>query len=671
MSIERIRFRGVTRFRDEVDIDLSGKRGLISFVGKNGSGKTTILECSGPGIFYREFPYRDPSTLPASFSEEGGFLETTFQIEDKTYVARVDVDKNGSQNAFLERDGISMTTGNVTPYKDEMLKIIGPSCSFYASVFGVQGGSGRFSSLKVSDRKEIFRFYLGLDRLEKLRKIASDSLKALDANKVVEIERKIQELNVECESDEKDLEELKKVILDVGRALPKEERRQNDLDRLQGFVALKQAYDRALEDVIDAEEELGVQRTSLPVESQDEEPDVAPLRIRVKEVKDIQADGKTKERELDRLEMDLKRVRERRNRAEEDAEIIRIVPCNAEGKFATCEFLVKAITARNSLSEIDSEYCRVESSLKKKKSTLEELLRGVPSLERIESELREVEEARERWLNQRRDLKDAEKNIAFAEESLREAETRAKTLRKDLPRDLPENLPGKQEIEEAHETVRKLREKKEENVREVGAKEESIRRLRKQIKEYEDDLRTERKNVQDIDPLQLLVRALGPSGIQAYEIDLAGPRVSVLADDLLEACFGRRFSLEVQTQRDLKKKSGVAEDFEIIVHDSLRGGKRGIGGLSGGEKTIVDEALRTSLALFALERLPSSLRVLWRDELSSPLDEENRPRYVALLRRAMEMGGFEQVLYVTHDEVIANSADVVVRVEDDGEVIVQ
>ena len=47
----------------------------------------------------------------------------------------------------------------------------------------------------------------------------------------------------------------------------------------------------------------------------------------------------------------------------------------------------------------------------------------------------------------------------------------------------------------------------------------------------------------------LLERALGREGIQALEIDAAGPEVSQTCNELLQACYGPRFRVELRTIR--------------------------------------------------------------------------------------------------------------------------
>jgi ABC-type lipoprotein export system ATPase subunit len=80
---------------------------------------------------------------------------------------------------------------------------------------------------------------------------------------------------------------------------------------------------------------------------------------------------------------------------------------------------------------------------------------------------------------------------------------------------------------------------------------------------------------------------------------------------------------------------------------------------------VVEEALRAGILLFNNSRNQSfQIRTCWRDETTGALDPDNVPRYVAMLRRMHQLGGFVHTLFVTHSEAAAQLADTVIRVKD-------
>jgi exonuclease SbcC len=156
-----------------------------------------------------------------------------------------------------------------------------------------------------------------------------------------------------------------------------------------------------------------------------------------------------------------------------------------------------------------------------------------------------------------------------------------------------------------------------------------------------------------------LAKIFGREGLPVLEIDAAGPGVSALANDLLQACFGSRFTLELITQDMKVDGSGFKEVFDVTVYDADRGGEaRRLQLLSGGEQVIVDEALKSAIALHLNQRHDQPIRTCWRDETTGALDPDNALRYVQMLRRLRDAGGFHQVFFVTHNLEAAALADV-------------
>ena len=72
---------------------------------------------------------------------------------------------------------------------------------------------------------------------------------------------------------------------------------------------------------------------------------------------------------------------------------------------------------------------------------------------------------------------------------------------------------------------------------------------------------------------------------------------------------------------------------------------------------LLEEGLRLGLAIFNAQRSGVPLRTLWRDETTGALSPENADKYIAMLRRAMELGGFERCLFVSHSPAVWSQAD--------------
>jgi exonuclease SbcC len=158
-------------------------------------------------------------------------------------------------------------------------------------------------------------------------------------------------------------------------------------------------------------------------------------------------------------------------------------------------------------------------------------------------------------------------------------------------------------------------------------------------------------------------KSFGPMEIQSFEIDCAGPEVSRLSNDLLFKCFSPRFSIRFVTQELKADGKGYKDEFDIFVYDQLNQREGSISDLSGGEKTIVSEALSLGIALYNKEKNSIAWETLFRDEVSGALDDENAPRYIKMLRAAQAMGNFKKVYFICHQPELKAMADSRIVVE--------
>lgn len=159
----------------------------------------------------------------------------------------------------------------------------------------------------------------------------------------------------------------------------------------------------------------------------------------------------------------------------------------------------------------------------------------------------------------------------------------------------------------------------------------------------------------------LLERGYGREGIQALEIDAAGPRVSALANELLGATFNGRFSIRLVTTRPSADGKKLNEVFDVEVPDGLYGVARTPEDLSGGERVIISEAIKLAIAIYNAERNGIVSDTLWRDECDGALDEESAAAYAPMLRRALALGGFRRCYFISHRQDVIAQADAVLR----------
>ena len=162
----------------------------------------------------------------------------------------------------------------------------------------------------------------------------------------------------------------------------------------------------------------------------------------------------------------------------------------------------------------------------------------------------------------------------------------------------------------------------------------------------------------------VLAKACGRDGLQRLEIDAAGPVVSDLANQLLRVGYGTRFSVEIVTQVSTADGRDSKERFTILALDNEHGGEpRDVGDLSGGEKVVVEEAIRAALSIYVNLRNRQHIQSIFRDETTGALSPENAPKYVAMLRKLLALSGATQCFFVTHNQDAALLADAIVHVD--------
>ena len=155
---------------------------------------------------------------------------------------------------------------------------------------------------------------------------------------------------------------------------------------------------------------------------------------------------------------------------------------------------------------------------------------------------------------------------------------------------------------------------------------------------------------------------LGRDGIQAMEIDAAGPELTATANELLHACVGARFTVEIRTQRASSDGKREIEGCDIMVLDTVGGREAAIETYSGGECVIVGEAIALALTVLACRRSGVERPTLIRDETGAALDAGRGRAYIEMLRRAADMVDADRVLFVSHSPELDALADARVHI---------
>jgi len=418
--------------------------------------------------------------------------------------------------------------------------------------------------------------------------------------------------------------------------------------------------------------------------------------------KDFQDEIKNINSALEKLEDDLKRLVEKKERLE--GEIGEIQKLNVE----RAEKLLKDINEYNSNIE------KVAKELEELKPRVEELQNAKNKLRELEQRQTELKNDYERYTLAKRALEyeRSEEEVSLELEKL-EKEMNDLKMNYDqliekigyLPSDPEKELNDLKKIEEDYnklviissqiEELERIERQQEENIRKIEEKERAIldeikkldfskekleyaesrlrqiendvsrldeaiknKQMQKNKKEAEINLKKEEierleKEIERLEKIRKFVgdletirNAFSRDGVQKLIRRIATPIMSYYAREYLE-----KFNLDIT---DIN----ISEDFDVSV---IKGGEEiPISSLSGGEKVAVAIALRLAIA----KVMAGKISTIIMDEPTTHLDEERRKELVEIMKGFFrEEASIPQMILITHHSELEDVADTVYKVE--------
>lgn len=160
----------------------------------------------------------------------------------------------------------------------------------------------------------------------------------------------------------------------------------------------------------------------------------------------------------------------------------------------------------------------------------------------------------------------------------------------------------------------------------------------------------------------MFAKCMGGDGLIALMIDDAGPELARLANDLLVACYGPRFTLSIRTQVDTAKGE-TREGFEIMVHDGELDQFKSVLRMSGGERVWINDCLTRAIALYVAQSSGRRYETLFSDESDGPLDPERKRMFMRMKREVLRQGGYEREYFISQTPEMAGLADAVIDVD--------
>ena len=437
------------------------------------------------------------------------------------------------------------------------------------------------------------------------------------------------------------------------------------------------------------------------------------VNTQISELQTVEKLVKDKERDLEGIRLSRQHAIEKIEGAIKDlkAKVRRLAEyrCDATGA-SSCPFLTDAREARETIPAHDAELQRLTGS---RDPQQEKLLQELDSLRRKCAVMPSLRKEGDQLLSTKRALademqkaeerttalKDELKPLAEAEQAGKELpglETELVALEKEKEGISPGSRPNHRQAIEAEIRAREeevarividpalgeAREQIVQNVslldaridsrrseeaalrKEAGALDEALR----QIAESEEkcvDLDKEMEHLRsEISEWTVEEKALGNDGIIALEIDDAGPAIASIANELLRV-YDSPFSVRLNTQ-EMTRAGKLKEGFDIPVFDSNTNKSKSIRKLSGGEATIVEDAVAKAICIYNKTSNGRDLATIYTDERDGALDPEKKRAYFRMKQKVLALGGYDQEFCITHTPELLAMANAVISLKPGG-----
>jgi exonuclease SbcC len=701
MRLLTLRLRGITEaFPNEVCVDFDSLgEGLIAIVGENGAGKSTLIGSVFAALF-RQLPGQKRS-LYDFVTHPQPEIDLTFSVNGARYRSLLKIDPKSRQmeSYLFNGEGKPLTNGKKEPFEELVRKCAGTPDFFLSSIFSSQKRTGNFLTLERSERKELFiRELLGLGRLRLIAATAKEKAEQV-ARTTLGLEGQVRSLKELVEGGVEDPAEVEAQLTSVSsrfEILETQKRMaQQRLLELQAAEAsrkpllaevdtLKQRLRKTDAEITETKHQIGRDESLLTGKK-----DLAALTERgatlatrieelhrqIREIQGLETSNRDTERTVQTLDAELRANLAELDRLRVEREELAVVPCRGEGAYASCPKIRRAVEAGQKIPALEGEVATLSIEVEVQRSSLIQI--ATPSsqltrtLEGCERERRNVDQERQRY----EELRAVE---ARREERLKGLD-RLNQARAELAEGLAQkesglsafaDLDGKmqasrREIENSDRMIICCRHERDSLIArqaQIRQRQEQMEAARTRLAQVEAELGAARTEQEDY---TYLARVFGPDEIQLCEIQAAGPQVSILVNSLLEGCFDNKFEIRFRTQRPKADGKGMVDDFDVEVRNKNLDRTCLVDELSGGQFVLVNEAVNLGIAIYNVRQGEGVLyETLFRDETVGALDAVNGKEYVRMLRRAMDLGGFHQVIFICHTPLVTELADCILSVVD-------
>ncbi|MCB0747175.1 MAG: SMC family ATPase [Ignavibacteriae bacterium] len=227
MQINRIELKNFKQYKDSI---IKFSDGLIGFVGKNGSGKSTIFEAISNGFYGKFETNKDKIRNDKASSKDSVNIAMNFNERGKNYeVVRKYTGQNLTAKAVLFEEDHLIATGSQEVNKRIRRIIKIDYKNFKSSFFAHQKDVASLLNQSSKDRQLALRKMLGLERMDNLENKIKEEIKEqnseinwkrdelLSEKEETEIKENLEKINREVKKQKSKLENETEILETVDR----------------------------------------------------------------------------------------------------------------------------------------------------------------------------------------------------------------------------------------------------------------------------------------------------------------------------------------------------------------------------------------------------------------------------------------------------------------------
>lgn len=709
----------------DTEIDFTDISALCLY-GDNGAGKTSIIDGILYALYSRTSRGKDESLIRSG--ERKLQVELLFEVEGRKYLVKKEKEFGKPKEAYLylvedEATDLLATGERVDHYIENMLGM--DYNTFTSTCFLLQDNAYKFILATPSDRYRVLFDILGLEVYQDYKKTAS-SLKREMEGKVDLLENQIGEKKAIVEGKQ----EIKKGLEEVKDALKKlsERKKQTEINYIKGEKELsslsaslselqKQIKADLPEEILKTKDKVKqyekiLQKRFVVQSALQEKADLNQEMTRLfEEEKEIlkkyewirdklfsilQAESNVRssldaaKSAAERCLLEAEKNKSRLDEFQEVSKLVDVVPCKAEGEFASCMLIYNAVKSRKEIPTLQEqlkqlsakadEYDQIVLARKKELDDITSIRKQVEEDERkLAKQLKEVQTVKtklQRRLEELEKLCNLQSQIASAEKALEAEMEKLKNLEQEMER------------------IKQLKAKEEQMILKLRETERMVKTLEQQVYQLEVEEKTLKDKASGLEA-KLKICEEQEKEVKSLTLQLDEFRKKAFIYSLLEEAYDKiprimfasylaafedkvneilnRLSdtgmqIELVTERQAKTTKAVKNTLDIIVSDVA--GERPIGNFSGGEKTRL--ALATTVALSELASQKGGRKVLTLVVDEPPgLDMQGHKDFAMTVNQLIKEGMFAKCIVISHSGELIDEFQQKIRVEKNGEGISQ